>query len=126
MRQNVYLIDPEHKNNVFHPAADYLEGTTDFGDLSCIMPVIQYLTKGACGVAHNASFNREDLYEYYVVPAKCFALSAYRLLKDDAALAKKVIAENEPMMTKEEYLATMESLSKVETMEMVPVPKEFN
>lgn len=119
------LIDPQHKNNVFHPAADYLEGTTDFGDLSCIMPVIQFLTKGACGVAHNASFNREDLYEYYVVPAKCFALSAYRLLKDDAALAKKVIAENEPMMTKQEYLDTMESLSKVETMEMVPVPKEF-
>ena len=119
------LIDPAHKKPVFHPGPDYLEGTTDYGDLSCIMPVMQFLTGGAGGVAHNKSFTREDLYEYYVVPAKCFALSAYRLLKDDAALAKQIIANNKPMMTKDEYLNMMESISKVETMDMVPVPKDL-
>ena len=42
--------------------------------------------------------------------AKMMALTAYQLLKDGAAEAKKVIDEFEPVMTKEEYIAYAEAL----------------
>jgi len=116
------LVDPDHKHGRMMPE---ISGTTDYGDLSCIMPVLQFLTIGYKGTGHTLTFEVADPYEYYVVPAKCFALLAYRLLKDNAARAKQMLAENKPMMTKEEYLELMDTLSKTDTEEMVPVPKTF-
>ena len=117
------VIDPNHA--VHHRKITELTGTTDYGDLSTIMPVIQFLTDGCSGTAHTTSFHRDDLNEYYVVPAKAFAIMAYRLLKDDAAEAKKILAENKPLMTKEGYLKLIDELSKVEKIDMVPVPEKF-
>jgi len=117
------VLDPEHKHPVVHYGADDAAGTSDFGDLSCIMPVLQFNTGGHNGVlCHLIDFNVADPYEYYVVPAKCFALLAYRLLKDNAKKAKELIAENKPLMTKEEYLNLMESFRSSMSIEMNPVP----
>ena len=119
------IIDPDKKHTRDIIDGEKLAGTTDYGDLSSIMPVIQFNTAGVAGQAHTSKYAVKDMYEYYVVPAKCFALLAYRLLKDDAAKAKQIIAENKPLYTKEEYLALREKLSKTEKMDMVPVPETF-
>ena len=105
------MIDPEGKYTRITQGPDTVAGTTDFGDLSNIMPVFQFKTGGSVGSTHTVEFHVTAPYEYYITPAKCFALIAYRLLKDDAKLAKQVVAENKPLMTKEEYLAYMEEMS---------------
>lgn len=75
------IIDPEKKHNRIVKPKDDVGTTTDFADLSNLMPVIQFNTNGNVGVCHTLEFAVDDPYEYYVVPAKCFALLAYRLLK---------------------------------------------
>ena len=40
----------------------------------------------------------------YLLPAKIMALSTVRLLQNNAALGKEVIAKFQPVMTKESYL----------------------
>ena len=87
-----------------------------FPDLG--LPRFQF-GKGAC---HTNEFCVVDPYEYYVVPAKCFALLAYRLLKDDAKLAKQIKADYTPVMTKESYIQLMDSLNKTESMPLSPAP----
>lgn len=119
------IIDPEKKYIRDSIEGDRLAGTTDYGDLSSIMPVIQFNTAGATGTGHTTSYRVSDPYEYYVTTAKIFALLGYRLLKDDAAKAKQIIAENKPLYTKEEYLELRNRLSKTEKVEMIPVPEKF-
>ena len=119
------IIDPERFHSREILEGDRLAGTTDYGDLSSIMPVLQFNTAGITGQGHTSDFAVKDPYEYYIVPAKCFALLAYRLLKDGAAKAKQIIAENKPLYTKDEYLEVRRKLSKTETMDMVPVPDKF-
>lgn len=45
----------------------------------------------------------------YVVTAKIFALSAYRLLKNGAEKAKEVVKNYHPIFTKETYIQYMDS-----------------
>lgn len=114
------VMDPEHKHPLVHHA---YTGCTDYGDLSQIMPVIQFYTGGHNGrPEHSTEFSVADPREYYLAPAKGFALLAYRLLKDNAKRAKEILAENPPAMTKEEYFKTVNSLGSTESMEMVPAP----
>ena len=83
---------------------------------------MQFTTVGHKGACHTNEFCVVDPYEYYVVPAKCFALLAYRLLKDDAKLAKQIKADYTPVMTKESYIQLMDSLNKTESMPLSPAP----
>lgn len=83
------LVDPEHKHEVRHMKPGQLFGTTDFGDLSCIMPILQFITGGQCGSTHTIGFNRTDINEYYITPAKCFAMLAYRLLKNNVSVTSR-------------------------------------
>ena len=46
----------------------------------------------------------------YIVTAKIFALTAYRLLKGGAAAAKKLVDDYKPIFTKQEYIDFMESM----------------
>ena len=43
-----------------------------------------------------------------------FALAAYRLMKDQAALRKRIVSEFKPKLTKESYLEYMESTMRIE------------
>ena len=54
----------------------------------------------------------------YIVTAKIFALTAYHLLKDGAKLAHELKDGFTPKLTKEAYLAYMESMNKTEVIEM--------
>ena len=46
-----------------------------------------------------------------IIPAKIVACTIIDLLADDAALAKKVISEFQPRMTKEDYLAYLKEMT---------------
>lgn len=93
-------------------------GSTDVGDLQHIMPVLTFNTGGVEGALHSDRFRVTDEEEAYIVTAKIFALSAYKLLKDDAAAARSIVDGYRPKYTKESYLNYMESLIQHESREI--------
>ncbi len=97
----------------------------DYGDISCIMPLLQFNSGGFSGELHCDNVKVEDPYDAYVNTAKIFALSAYRLLKNNAERAKKIIAEFEPLLTKEQYIDLMESMLTTETYSYEPIVYNF-
>ena len=64
----------------------------------------------------------DDPYEAYVVPAKIFALTAYRLLRSGADRAKSILEEFRPTLTKEQYLELMEGMLSEERVAPQPLP----
>lgn len=92
-------------------------GSTDVGDLQHIQPVYVFNTGGAEGGLHSVNFDITDEELAYIVTAKIFALTTYRLLKDGAAAARKLVEDYKPVFTKQEYIDYMESLIKTERRE---------
>lgn len=84
--------------------------STDVGDLTHIMPVLNFTFGGTVGSLHSKDFRITDSYKAHIMPAKMMAITAYRLLKDGAAEAKATIADFEPALSREEYLAYAEKL----------------
>lgn len=81
-------------------------GSTDMGDLSCIMPVVHPYMPGASGISHGANYRISDPELACVGSAKWQMEMLHLLLKDGASRAKKVVAEFTPQFTsKEEYFA---------------------
>jgi hypothetical protein len=77
--------------------------STDIGDLSHLMPVIQPRVGGFTGNLHAADFGAADETLAYINPAKIMAMTVIDLLSDGAAKALSVKAAFKPKMTKEEY-----------------------
>lgn len=96
-------------------------GSTDFGDVSEIMPLLQFNTGGYEGALHHKGIHPVDEDLAYVLPAKIFALTAYKLLKNKGAYARALMESYRPTLTKEQYIEYMESHRAVETIPMVPV-----
>lgn len=94
-------------------AADWMtSGSTDMGDLSCIMPVVHPYAAGATGTAHGSNYQIADPIAACVASAKLQLGMLKLLLGQDARRAKQVIREFKPMFSsKEEYLAYVDSLS---------------
>lgn len=88
-----------------------MAGSTDFGDISSIMPGIHPMIGGVSGAFHTREFEMFDQNLAYLVPAKAFALTVIDLLFDGAHQAKKIIDSYEAAMTKEDYLGYLESSS---------------
>lgn len=90
-------------------------GSTDVGDVQHLLPVLTFHTSGVTGGLHQTNFSVVDEDEAYVLTAKIFAVSAYRLLKDGAALGKKLKEEYQPVFkNKEEYIKFLDSFHSVE------------
>ena len=88
--------------------------STDLGDVSHIMPVINGCAGGATGTIHGNDYLIED-YELAVLnPAKAMAMLVIDLLADGAAEGRKLLSMSKPPMTKKEYLRLMDSLLKEE------------
>ena len=77
--------------------------STDVGDLSHRMPVVNFTFSGFSGALHGADFRITDREKAYILPAKLAALTVYHLLKDDAAQARALIRQYQPRMTAAEY-----------------------
>ena len=67
-----------------------MTGSTDMGDLSQVMPVIQPTMGGFSGLLHGKDFTVSDKEFTYITASKILALTAYDLLKDNARLGKKI------------------------------------
>ena len=97
---------------LFPTGKGYSSGSTDMGDLSCVMPVVHPYAGGATGTSHGADYYISDPEAACVTNAKWQLLILKRLLENDAALAKRVIAEAKPPFpSKEAYLAYVDSLA---------------
>lgn len=84
-------------------------GSTDAGDLSYLLPLIQPTLSGFTGDLHSCDFRVEDVELAYLLPAKVMALTVIDLLSKDASIAKEIIASS-PRKTKEDYINLWESL----------------
>ncbi len=101
-------------NTVGIPLGQQNTASTDVGDLQAIMPVLNFTFGGTKGALHSQDFAVTDPYIANLMPAQMMALTAYHLLKDGAAEAKKMLAEQKPAMTKQEYLDYVEAMHKGE------------
>lgn len=79
--------------------------STDVGDLSHRMPIINFTYGGFSGTLHGADFRITDKNRAYLLPAKLAALTMYRLLHDGAVQAKSLLSQFQPAMTTETYRA---------------------
>ncbi len=123
LRQRAQGPDRRKVQQAFrHGPRDAHDRRDDFGDVATLMPLVHFYTGGYTGSLHNPDVRVTDEYLAYVVTAKIFALTAYRLMKDGAAAAKENIADYKPRMTKAEYLDFMESMLTTETVEPTPLP----
>ena len=81
-----------------------ITGSTDMGDLSCIIPSIQPSIGGFEGNLHGQEFRVCDENIAYVLPAKIMALTVAELLYNDAKKAKEIIKNFKPKLSKKDYL----------------------
>lgn len=103
------LAIPEYE---FHSVDKIGSGSTDMGDLSCIMPVVHPYAGGAEGNSHGNNYKIKDPIAACVSSAKMQLGMLLILLSDGAKRAKKIIDEYEPLFaSKEEYLSFMDGLN---------------
>ena len=87
-------------------------GSTDMGDLSCIMPVIHPYAAGSVGIGHGEDYYINDPEKACVSCAKWQLGMLLLLLENGAARAKKIIEEFNPMFaSKEEFLNYVDTLN---------------
>jgi amidohydrolase len=80
-------------------------GSSDMGDLSQFMPVVQPWAGGTRGSLHGSDFEISDLDAALTRPATVVARTIAELLLRDAASADRLLSEFRPHMSKQEYLA---------------------
>ena len=85
--------------------------STDVGDLFSVMPVLNFTFGGSTGALHSKDYQITDKKAAHILPAKMMALMTYRLLKDGAAEANKIVTEYKAPYTKEEYKAYVKKIS---------------
>ena len=92
---------------------DYFStGSTDMGDLSCVMPVIHPYAGGSEGNSHGNDYRITDPEAACVTNAKWQVTMLALLLENGAERAKNIINEYKPLFaSKEEYLAYVDSLN---------------
>lgn len=76
----------------------------DIGDISTLMPTIQFGFAGFSGNIHGSDFKVEDPEMAYIIPAKIVATTVLDLLKDDCKLGREIIENNKPQLTKDGYI----------------------
>lgn len=110
-KYNVKMVNPDYKQG----------GSTDFGDLSSLKPLLQFHTGGYTGVLHDKNMHPVDEDIAYVLPAKIFALTAYNLLKEKARYAKELKKSFKPVLTKEAYINYMDAHNLTESIPVTPL-----
>ena len=86
-------------------------GSTDWGDLSKLMPVLETYVGGMEGTAHGADYGLKDPETAFVLPAKYLALMAAELMEEEAAAARQILEAYQPTFTsKEAYFRHMDQL----------------
>ena len=103
-------IIPEHECQV-RMGTD--SGSTDMGDLSCIMPVVHPYCAGTAGLAHGNNYEIADPEKACVDSAKWQLAMVRLLLENGAERAKQILADFKPLFaSKEEYLAYVDAMNR--------------
>lgn len=85
--------------------------STDVGDISSLIPVIQHYCAGAEGTQHGEDFYITDRKKALLNPATVLLCMVHDLLKENAAYAKKVVAEYTPVFAdRQEYFRTVDQI----------------
>jgi len=79
-------------------------GSSDIGDVSCMVPTTSAHVGGVRGGGHSKDFKIVDPEMEYVIPAKAMAMVIVDLLFDEGATAKKVMSTFKPRVLKEDYV----------------------
>ena len=98
----------------FALGTEHRTSSTDFGDLAHIMPAVQPYVAGAAGGGHTNGYLLVDHDSVYVKSAKLLAMTAIDLLHDGAGAAQRILREDTPRMTKQEYLDYQRKLDATE------------
>jgi amidohydrolase len=101
----------------FSYGAEHRTSCTDFGDLQHIMPAVHPYMAGSAGGGHTRDYLLVDQEAVYVKSAKLLAMTAVDLLAEGAKEARRILEEDKPPMTKEEYLAFQRKLNATELFE---------
>ena len=86
-------------------------GSTDMGDLSYLIPVIQPTITGFSGAAHSKDFRITDKNLAYILPAKLMAATVIDLLAEDARRGKELM-QDYPRKDKTSYFSLWDDLLK--------------
>ncbi len=90
----------------------YSSGSTDMGDLSAIMPVVQPYAGGTTGMLHGKDFCISDPESACVTNAKWQLAMVKLLLENGAERAKNIMNEFKPTFSsKEEFLAFLDNIN---------------
>lgn len=89
------------KNMVY---GETITGSSDIGDLSCIISTIQPSIGGFSGTLHSKEFEVSDAETAYVSAAKILAMTAAELLLNGAEKAERVKNSFKRQMSKTDYL----------------------
>ena len=91
---------------------EFNSGSTDMGDVSCIMPAIHPYAPGSIGTGHGNDYYVNDVDNACIGSAKWQLSMIEILLSNGAKRAKEIVENFKPMFTKEEFLAYYDSLSR--------------
>ncbi len=115
--ENLRTVFQEVGRNFLPPelvrfSTNHSAGCTDLGDICCVIPCLHPYIGGASGSAHSATYTISDPETACVLSAKIQVSVLNALLSDEAAFAKKVLAEAKlPFATKEEMFRSFEQAS---------------
>ena len=101
--ENAKLIFGQNSIVIESPDQNY-GGSTDMGDLSKIMPVIQPYTRTASGIGHGEDYLIQDYNRAVVSSAKVMASTVLALLIDNAHKAKEITSQFKPDLTPAQYV----------------------
>ena len=82
-----------------------ITGSTDIGDLSQIIPVIQPSMGGFMGNLHSVEFSICNKNIAYILPAEIMATTAAELLFNDGEKAAMILKKFKPKMNKTQYIS---------------------
>lgn len=85
-------------------------GSTDVGDICNLMPCIHPHVGCVHEALHSAEFELFQKQAAYIKTTKVMAMTVIDLLYDNAAGLEDILKDYKPRMTKEQYLAYMDSL----------------
>lgn len=88
-------------------------GSTDMGDLCCVMPVIHPYSGGITGRSHGDDYCVDDAERACIKSAKFQLQLLFKLLENGGAKAKEIAEGYEPMFkSKEEYFAYVDKINR--------------
>ena len=90
---------------------DFNNACTDVGDLSHLLPIVNFTFKGFEGKLHGADFKITDPEKAYILPAKLLALTAYKLLRNGGEKANEIKNSYTPFFDKDGYIQYVKKIT---------------